>query len=128
MAKKQEVNALDALLAADLTIEKNVFIKRLGTHLTLKALDGKTFAKIRERATFGGSVDETLLGALLIEKACTNVNFADPRLLEKYGAVDGADVVQKALLAGEIVHLMEVINDISGFNYDDAEAIEEVKN
>jgi Phage XkdN-like tail assembly chaperone protein, TAC len=127
MAKKQTVNALDALLAADLTIEKDVFIKRLGTHLTVKALDGKTLAKIRERATFGGTVDENLFGALLIEKACTNVNFADSRLLEKYGASDGADAVQKALLAGEIALLMDTILDISGFEFD-KEAIEEVKN
>jgi hypothetical protein len=127
MAKKQEINALDALLAADLTIEKDVFIKRLGTHLRVKALDGKTLAKIRERATFGGTIDENLLGALLIEKACVNVNFNDPRLLEKYGASDGADAVQKALLAGEIALLMEVIYDISGFGYDE-EAIEEIKN
>lgn len=127
MAKKQEINALDALLAADLTIEKDVFIKRLGTHITVKALDGKTLAKIRERATFGGTLDENLFGALLIEKACVNVNFNDSRLLEKYGASDGADAVQKALLAGEIALLMDAILDVSGFGYDE-EAIEEVKN
>jgi Phage XkdN-like tail assembly chaperone protein, TAC len=127
MAKKQEINALDALLAADLTIEKDVFIKRLGTHIKVKALDGKTLAKIRERATFGGTLDENLFGALLIEKACVNVNFNDSRLLEKYGASDGADAVQKALLAGEIALLTEAIFDISGFGYDE-EAIEEVKN
>jgi hypothetical protein len=127
MAKKQTVNALDALLAADLTIEKDVFIKRLGTHLTVKAIDGKTFTKIQEQAKFGDTLDENLFGALLIEKACVNVNFNDPRLLEKYGASDGADVVQKALLAGEIALLTKEITEISGFGFD-KEAIEEIKN
>lgn len=129
------VNPLDALLAADLEINKDVFIKRLQANFTIKAIDGEALKKMQEMATFitgkgknaKKTVDEEKLGKLIISEACVSPNFADSRLLEKYGASDGADVVQKALLAGEIAKLSAEIMDISGFG-DEDEQIEEVKN
>lgn len=135
MSENKTIDALDALLGADLNIEKDVYIKRLNTYFTIKALDGNTINRISDECTHyvgKGSkrkkeLDEQKFGSLVIVKACVNPNFADKRLLEKYNATLAEEVVQKALLAGEIAKLAGEIMALSGFNDDDDE-IEEVKN
>lgn len=135
MSEHKTIDALDALLSAELNIEKDVYIKRLNTYFTIKALDGKTINRITEECTqFVGKgskrrkeLDEQKFGALVIVKACVNPNFADKRLLEKYNATLAEEVVQKALLAGEIAKLAGEIMELSGFENDD-DGIEEVKN
>lgn len=136
MAKEtKSVDALDALLGADLKIEKDVFIKRLNAHFTIKALDGNTINRITEQCTQHvgkgrnrkKELDEQKFGALVILKACVAPNFGDKRLLEKYGATLPEEVVTKALLAGEIARLAGEIMELSGFD-DDEDGIEEVKN
>lgn len=121
-------DALSALLGAELKIEKAVSIKRLGVDLIVKSIDVKTFGKITEKATHyvgkglkrEAQIDEQKMNALLIVSACTNLNFADAKLLEKYEASDSADCVQKALLAGELAKLTQAIMEVSGFdNFDD---------
>lgn len=132
MAK--EIDALDALLSAEINVEAEVYIKRLGVHFKVKAVDGNMLTKIQEQATFyvgKGSkrqkqIDEQKVGHLLIAKACINPDFSNKKLIEKYEATDAADCVQKALLAGEVARISEKITDISGFG--DDEEIEEVKN
>ena len=128
-------DALSALLGAELKIEKAVHIKRLKTDLIVKSIDVKTFGKITEQATHyvgkgvkrEAQVDEQKMNALLIVKACANLNFGDAKLLEKYEASDAADCVQKALLAGELAKLTQAIMEVSGF--DDFEAqVETAKN
>jgi len=127
------MDALQALLGADLKIEKEVPIKRLGVNFTIKAIDGDMIAKIQEECTYHTGkgknrekvVDEQKLGALLIAKGCVSPNFGDQRLLDKYKATDAADCVKKALLAGEIAKLSGAILELSGF---DDDGLDEVKN
>jgi Phage XkdN-like tail assembly chaperone protein, TAC len=128
-------DALSALLSADLTIEKPVFIKRLNTDITVKAIDGKTLSKLQERATHyvgkgakrEAQLDEQKFGGLVIASASVSLDFGNAQLLEKYGASDAADCVQKALLAGEIAKLTQAIMEISGFN-DLDDQVEDAKN
>lgn len=130
------MDALEALLGADLKIEEEVFISRLGTNFTVKAIDGQTFNKLRDQATHyvgkGANKqaqynEEDFNGSLIVE-ACITPDFNNAKLLKKYGARDGADCVQKALLAGEIIALQEAILRLSGFSDNKDEEIEEVKN
>ena len=113
MAKK---DALSAFLSADINVKQGVPIKRLGVDLTVKAIDGKTIARLTDQATHGKTLDEQKFGALIIATACVDLNFGDAKMLEKYGASDAGDCVQKALLAGEIAKLTQAIMEISGFD------------
>ncbi|MGC4375806.1 hypothetical protein WD019_02525 [Fictibacillus sp. Mic-4] len=114
MANLQK-DPLAALLSADLDVREQVPIKRLGINLEVKSLDTPTLKRLTERATFGGEVDELKLNALLIDAACV-LDFGNEKLLEKYGASDPADCVQKALLPGEINKLVTSIMQVSGFD------------
>lgn len=130
------MDALDALLGAELKIEKDVFIKRLNTHFTVKAIDGQTLNRLRDQATHyvgkGANKkaqfnEEEFNGSLIVE-ACINPDFNNAKLLAKYGARDGGTCVQKALLAGEIMALQEAVMLLSGFDNSDDEELEKVKN
>jgi hypothetical protein len=128
-------DALQALLAADINVEEDVFIKRLGAHFRVKAINGDTLDKLREQATHyvgkGANrkkqLDENELSRLIIAEGCVSPDFSHPKLLEKYNATDAGDCVQKALLAGEIAKLSDKILEISGFT-DDDDDLEDVKN
>lgn len=129
------MDALDALLGADLKIEQDVFIKRLNTHFTVKAIDGQTINKLRDEATHyvgkgakkKAQFNEEDFNGALIATGCITPDFGNAKLLEKYGARDAGNCVHKALLAGEIMALQEAILRLSGFD-DNDEELEDVKN
>lgn len=128
----KKVDALDALLGADINVEEDVFIKRLNTNFTVKAIDGDTLNKLQEQATHyvgkgnnrKAQLDQNELGRSLIAESCVNPDFGNDKLLKKYGAAEKGECVQKALLAGEISKLSDKILEISGFTDDE----DEVKN
>jgi len=130
-----EMNALDALLGANIEVEDTVYIKRLKTNFRVKALTGDRINKLREQCTYSegkGSgrkmvVNEEELGSLMISESCVEPDFKNPKLLEKYGARDAGDCVQKALLAGEVATLSHAVLDVSGFDRGEDD-VEEVKN
>ena len=130
-----ELNALDALLGASIEVEETVYIKRLKAHFTVKALTGDRVNQLREQCTYPEGkgtarklvVNEDELGGLLIVEACVMPDFNNPKLLEKYGARDAADCVQKALLAGEVATLSHAVLDVSEFGVSE-EDVEEAKN
>lgn len=121
------MEALAALLSADLKIEKAVPLKRLGASITVKAIDGKTIGMLTEQSTYGSKLDEQKFGSRLIAEACVNNEFSDAALLKKYNASDAGDCVYKALLAGEVAKMSQTIMEISGFN-DLDEQVAEAKN
>ncbi|KYC67171.1 phage tail assembly chaperone [Heyndrickxia coagulans] len=125
-----KVNALEAFLNADLDVRKKVEIKRLGVELEVRGLGTKEMNAIREQCMFGkkgDELDEDKFNALLVAKSCVSIDFNDEQLREHYGATDAADCVQKALLAGELVSLVQAIMEASGYG-DLAELIEAAKN
>jgi hypothetical protein len=114
------MDALQAFLGADLEVKEQVQIKRLGIALEIKAITTKKLQNLTNQATHGKSVDEIKLNGLIVASACTNLNFGDSKLLEKYEASDAADCVQKALLPGEMVNVVKAIMTASGFDdFDD---------
>lgn len=129
------MDALQALLSAELTIETTVHLKRLGVDFVFKAIDGKTLAKLQEQSTHyvgkgakrEAQLDEQKFGASLIANSCQTLNFGDAKLLEKYEASDAGDCVQKALLAGEIAKITQAVMEVSGFS-DMDDQVEDAKN
>lgn len=130
------MDALEALLGAEIDVKESVYIKRLNADFIVKALDDETFNEIQDEATrYVGTganrrkeIDESKLNALLVAKAVINKDgeafFKNPQLLEKYGAKTAEECVRKALLVGEVATLVKAVLDISGFDND----VEEIKN
>lgn len=128
-----EINPLDALLGASLNEERPVYIKRLNANFTVRGIDDETFSEAQAEATSyktgkGGKqekvVDEAKLNRALVVAGVTSPNFADKRLLEKYGAKTASEAVSKTLHVGEMMSLIQAIMDVSGFNT----SVDEVKN
>lgn len=129
MAKK---SGLEALLGATLDVQDTVYIPRLKSNFTIKALDQTEMTRARDQATVPTrkgekDVDSQLLNAVLIVKGCVDPDFTDKALIAHYGATDAADCVMKALLPGEIVKVLGAIMKLSGFD-DEEELIEDAKN
>lgn len=129
------MDALQALLSANLEIEQDLYIKRLGVNFRLKAIDTKSLEKAREQCTqFSGkgsrresTVDADRLNAVLAVKFCVSPDFGDKALLTKYGAANAVECVGKALLPGELTRIIAAGMELSGFG-DEEEAEEDVKN
>ncbi|MED4399771.1 phage tail assembly chaperone [Metabacillus fastidiosus] len=127
----QEVNPLEAMLGTSKDIEKQVYIKRLNTHFTVKRVD-EEFDDIKAEVTYytgkgkkrTKELDEDKFNLALIAEGCVNPNFKDKRVLEHYGVQKATDAVRKALLVGEQLELVQEILDASGFDNE----VEEAKN
>lgn len=123
-----EADIITKLLAADPEHVPTMVVplKRLGIPVTLKALTGKQVARTRERNTQSiktkkGPVDKLdyeNFNIGLIVQASVKPNWNDAKLLEKFRASSGTEVVKRLLLAGEISLLGEAVLDVSGFNID----------
>jgi hypothetical protein len=135
MTQITQVDALQALLSANLEIETDVFVKRLGASFRIKAVDTSTLEKAREQAiqTSGSgskrasTVNAERLNAILVAKFCVTPNFGDAALLAKYGVTNAVECVGKALLPGEIVRIVAAGMDLSGYG-EDGDEINEIKN
>ncbi|GIP55246.1 phage tail assembly chaperone [Paenibacillus vini] len=132
MAKTAVKNGLEALLGATLDVQDTVYIPRLKTHFTVKALDQAEMTRARDQATIPTrkgekELDAQLFNAVLIARGCVDPDFADKALIAHYGASDAADCVTKALLPGEIAKVLTAIMKLSGFD-DEEELIDDAKN
>lgn len=133
------MNLLEALLNAETEIKKDIFLKRLNTNITIKAIDTKVFNEAKEQATIiigrgakrTEKIDTSKLGAILVTKAVVDSPFGNRDLMKKVGASDPVDCVEKVLLAGELLTVMSEIMDLSGFDGDGEiteGALDEAKN
>lgn len=130
--KMTEEQALQRLLDADKAPEKTVLLKRLGIPVVLRGLTGKQVFTLREQCTERkekkGRVvehfDEEQFNAGLIAAATVRPNWGDQKLLAKYQASGPEEVLKRALMAGEMAALGDVVLDLSGFNTE----LEDIKN
>ncbi|MGM1023552.1 MAG: phage tail assembly chaperone [Bacillota bacterium] len=113
---------LTALLSAEDSPEKDVFMQRFGVAFRIKAVSIKQIKRLQLQATHvvGKTeiLDEEYFAALLIVDSTVNVEWRNPKLLARYEVTEAAEVVQKRLLSGEIAFLAGEILDVSGFNQD----------
>lgn len=132
-------NLLDALLNADANETREVFIKRLGTKVTVKEITLDQFNEAKEASvTITGKgkkakqhVNEAKMGAVIVSHGVVDSPFENAELMTKVGAMDPIECVEKTLKVGEIIALMSEILELSGFDDNGEvsdELIEEAKN
>lgn len=121
---------LDALLSATLDVQEEVYIPRLKTAFTIKALTEEEIEATTQEATTGrnGSVDMKLQNRLIVAKATLDPNFNDKALKAHYGTTTADETVKKALLIGEQAKLFQAVLKLTGFADGSEEAIEDAKN
>lgn len=132
MANMTEEQILQRLLDADSVPERTVRIERLGAPIKLRGLTGKQVYSIRERCTDRKEkrghtterLDEEQFNTSLIAASTVSPSWGDPKLLAKFNASSGEEVIKRILLAGELSALGDVVLDLSGFNTE----LQEVKN
>jgi hypothetical protein len=132
------MSALDALLKADLNIEKKVYIDRLKTHFTIRAVTSEDTEQIKEESThYTGKANklvkkqDSIKGMYLtVLKGSVDPDFNDASLKEKAKVSTSWEVVKTLLLPGECQKLEQEILILSGFHDDDSEeeSFEEIKN
>lgn len=115
------------------TIEEEVFVsKRLGK-FKVKAMTADEFSNYQKRARGkinkdGIDFDATKFNMLLVAGQTIEPDFSNAELLKKANCSTAADFIKKKLLPGEISELGTKIQEISGFDTDLKEDIDEAKN
>ncbi|MGP0579198.1 phage tail assembly chaperone [Paenibacillus peoriae] len=120
---------LEALLGATTDLKEEIYIPRLKTSFTIRALDDDAIEKARAQATTGrsGEVDGALFNRGIIARGTIDPEFNAKELRDVYEASDAVDCVGKALLPGEQARIFKAILALSGFVGDD-DLIEDAKN
>lgn len=114
-------------------ITDEVFVsKRLGT-FKVKAMTADEHSNYQKRARGkikkdGVDFDNTKFNLLICAGQIVEPDFNNAELLKKTNCSTGADLIKKKLLAGEIATLADKICQISGFDSDLQEDIDEAKN
>ena len=76
----------------------------------------------------GLDFDSTKFNLLIVAGQTIQPNFNNAELLKKSGCATAIEFIKKKLLSGEIAELADKITEISGFETDRDEEIEEAKN
>ena len=114
-------------------IEEEVSVsKRLGK-FKVKAMTSDEFGEYQKRSRGkvnkkGVDFDSTKLNLLIVAGQTIQPNFNNAELLKKAGCATATELIKKKLLPGEIAELADKITELSGFETDRDEEIEEAKN
>ena len=114
-------------------ITAEVFVSdRVGT-FTVKAMTASDFEDYRRKAGVkttkkGVEFNSTKFFMAMVAGQTIKPDFANKELLTKCGCTSPEEVVAKKLLMGEITKIATKIQEISGFNGDLEDDIEEAKN
>lgn len=139
------MSLLDKLLQADagkLTEKphKNFEVKRLSKALKtdftleLQALNPDRYAEIQRQSVNlskkGGIKDFDIfdMQVLTILDGVKEPSLKDKKLLDHFNVTTPKELVSKLFLSGEIADIYNEINELSGYEKDDDEADEEIKN
>jgi len=100
---------------------------------TIKAMTSQEFEEIRKSATQirkGRKVefDAQKFNLRIVINHTVVPDFKDAESIKKMGCRTPEDYVNKVLLSGEITTLMQKIQELSGFDVDMEELVEEAKN
>lgn len=124
---------MQKLLAVNEVPTVTCLLKRLGIPVTLKGLTNKQVYRLKEKCTntvkdghgrTERELDTADFNVALVVAATVKPNWADPKLLSKFVASSGEEVIKRLLLAGEIANLSDKVMEVSGFNTE----LPEVKN
>lgn len=129
------MNSLEDFLALpDIKdIEEEVFVsKRVGT-FKIKPMSQDDFREYQKQAMGrinkkGVDFDSSKFNLAMVAGQTVYPNFNDKTLLDKAGCTLGTELIKKKLLSGEIAELAKKIQELSGFDSDIDEDVEEAKN
>lgn len=114
-------------------IVEDVYVnKRIGT-FKVKAMTQDDFKEYQRRATGkigkkGVDYDLSKFNLAMVVGQTVEPDFANAEALRKAGYVSAEQFITKKLLPGEIAELAKKIQEISGFDNEPDEDIEEAKN
>lgn len=114
-------------------IEEEVSVsKRLGK-FKVKAMTSDEFGEYQKRSRGkvnkkGVDFDSTKFNLLIVAGQTIQPNFNNAELLKKASCATATELIKKKLLPGEIAELADKITELSGFETDREEEIEEAKN
>lgn len=129
------MNSLEDFLAlpdVDNIVEEVFVSKRLGK-FKVKAMTADEHGTYMNRARGkmnknGMDFDSAKFNLLICAGQTVSPDFTSAELLKKAGCSTATELIKKKLLAGEIAELANKICEISGFDTDINEDIEEAKN
>lgn len=114
-------------------IQETIYVnERLGSFV-VKPMTSAQFDEYSKRCRSkvnkkGVDFDGGKFNLLIVAGQVVKPDFNNAELLKKAGCATASELIQKKLLAGEIALLSEKISEISGFNTDINESIQEAKN
>lgn len=114
-------------------IQETIYVnERLGSFV-VKPMTSAQFDEYSKRCRSkvnkkGVDFDGGKFNLLIVAGQTIKPDFNNAELLKKAGCATASELIQKKLLAGEIALLSEKISEISGFNTDINESIQEAKN
>lgn len=114
-------------------IVKDVFISdRLGT-FKIRPMTQKNYSSYRKRCVGklnknGTSFDSDKFAMLCVINHVIEPDFNNITILDKLDCASAEDLINKKLLPGEIIDIGTKISDLSGFEEDINDKIEEAKN
>lgn len=99
----------------------------------IKAMTGKEFSEYQKLATVFGkkkkiSFDSQKFNEQVVLNHVIEPNFKDADSIKKAGCLSPEQFLYRSLLAGEIAELAQQISELSGFDKDMEETVEEAKN
>ncbi|ASS74074.1 hypothetical protein CIG75_03125 [Tumebacillus algifaecis] len=137
MTQDLYVDPLEALLAVDAerAPEDDVYLKRLNAKFRVRGPKQSEYKATLERCVketgkgknLRRSLDTDMFQKLIVYTFTVTPNLSDPKLMEKYGALVAEEVIEKALLPGEVDKLAERILELGGYG-DDDDMVEDAKN
>jgi hypothetical protein len=99
-----------------------------------KALDGETYADIQRKAidiSKKGNIRDMKIFEMQVMTCLEGIiepNMKDKRLMEHYSVPTPKELIKKMLLPGEIADLYNIINELSGYEKDEDEDEDDIKN
>lgn len=119
--KKHEIKRLSKALKTDFTLE-------------LQAIDAQRYAEIQRMGIDLGKkgnvrdVNIYEMQVFTILDGVKEPSLKDKKLLDHFNVTTPKELVSKLFLSGEIADIYNEINELSGYEKDDDEADEEIKN
>lgn len=132
MMSQLEDYLIDNIAAVEETQEIILSERLRDFKFKIRPIDGQYFSKVKteHRKLKKKQVifDEAGFNEKIILKGCVEPNFSDVNFIEKAGCKTPSELIYTVLKAGEIVDLANQITNLSGFEDDMDELVEEAKN
>ena len=114
-------------------IQEEIFVSKRVGKFKVKAMTADEHQEYMKRSKGkikkdGTDFDSTKFNLLIVAGQTITPDFSNAELLKKAGCSTAIDFIKKKLLAGEIAEAAERIIEVSGFDNDINEDIDEAKN